>query len=237
MCNRYVCPTLGEIKHYWELSDAQIRNWFSQTFNASRTALVPILRLGEAGTLELVGARGGVIPFWWTEANSPLNTFNARTEEAATIPRLRHPAAKARCLIPAVGWYEWKEVERVNSLTGEVTNGRQPYFIRRQDAKFIAFAGLMWRRTIEGDKSEFTCSILTRDAVGPAAEVYTRMPIALTKDTEGRWLDPSLTDAVKAIELARESAVTHLVYYDINPRMAKARNESVDFIEPFENPA
>ena len=60
-------------------------------------------------------------------------------------------------------------------------------------------------------KLELVASILTRNAVGPAAEAHTRMPIALPKETEGAWLNPELTDAAKAIEFAREQATTEFV--------------------------
>ena len=83
----------------------------------------------------------------------------------------------------------------------------------------------MSRRTVEGDKSEFTCTILTRDSVGPAAEVHTRMPIALPKETEAAWLDPALTDAPQAIELARENSITDFVLRQVIPRVNSARNE------------
>ena len=52
----------------------------------------------------------------------------------------------------------------------------------------IAFARLMSRRIIEGDKSEFICAILTRDAVGHIAKIHTWMPIALSKDAEAARL-------------------------------------------------
>ena len=98
----------------------------------------------------------------------------------------------------------------------------------------------MSRRNIEGDegdKSEFTCTILTRDAVGPVAEIHTRMPIALPKDAEGAWLDPAMTDAAAVIEFAREFSVTEFVHHPVNPRVNNARNEGAELIEPFENPA
>ena len=100
----------------------------------------------------------------------------------------------------------------------------------------IAFAGLMSRRTVD-DSSEFTCSILTRDAVGVAAEVHTPMPIALPKETEGAWLDSALTDAALAIEFAREQAITEFVYHAVNPRVNNSRSEGAELIEPFEIPA
>ena len=205
MCGRYVSPDEAAIERFWKLSQAQRDNPLGRRFNLSPTAIVPMLRLGETGGLELVAARWGLIPFWWKEAKPPRNTFNGRSEEAATKPMWRHPAAKARCLVPALGWYEWKEVERVNPTTGEVTKEKQPYFIQRKDGLLLAFAGLMSRRTVEGGDSEFTCSILTRNAVGPAADIHTRMPIALSKDAESAWLDPALADASQAIELPRRT--------------------------------
>ena len=106
MCGRYVTPTLAEMERYWALTDEQTRNPLGQLFNASPTATVPMLRL-ESGHLELVPARWGLIPFWWEEDKPPRNTFNTRSEEAATKPMWRIPASKARCLVPALGWYEW----------------------------------------------------------------------------------------------------------------------------------
>ena len=86
-------------------------------------------------------------------------------------------------------------------------------------------------------KLELLASILTRGAVGPAAEVHARMPIALPKETEAAWLDPEFTDAALAIEFARQQATTEFVYHAVNPRVNNFRNEGAELIEPFENPA
>jgi putative SOS response-associated peptidase YedK len=232
MCGRYVSPEQAAIERFWHIG-RQNNNPLHGRFNVSPSAIIPMLRLGEAGALELVAARWGLIPFWWKEAKPPRLTFNARSEEAATKPMWRHPAARARCLVPALGWYEWKEVERLDPATGEVTKAKQPYFLHWQDAPLIAFAGLMSHRTVD-DHSEFSCSILTRDAVGSAATIHSRMPIVLANDTQGKWLDPALTDAAKAIELARQNAVADFVYHAVNPRMNDARTEGAELIEPFE---
>jgi len=130
-----------------------------------------------------------------------------------------------------MGWYEWKEIERVDPATGEVTKAKQTYFIRLPDRRPIAFAGLMSRRTVEGDDSEFTCTMLTRDAIGPALEIHRRMPIALPKDAEAAWLDPALTDGSQAIALERQHAVTALEHYRASTRVNNAKNEGADVIE------
>ena len=236
MCGRYVSPTQAEMERYWELTEAQIRNPIGQLLCASPTAIVPMLRLSDAG-LEEVAARWGLIPIWWKEAKPPRNTFNARSEEAGTKAMWRIPASKARCLVPAMGWYEWKEVERIDPSTGEATKAKQPFFMRRPDREPIAFAGLMSRRTVEGDKTEFTCTILTRDAVGLAAQIHTRMPIALPKDAEAAWLDPELTDPAAMVQFAREESITEFVLHAVNPRVNNTKSEGAELIAPFENPA
>jgi putative SOS response-associated peptidase YedK len=226
MCGRYASPEQAEMQRYWELSHARVRNPLTQTINVTPTMIVPMLRLNPTGSLELVGARWGLIPFWWKEPKPPRNTFNARSEEAASTPMWRIPAGKARCLVPALGWYEWKAVERVDAPAGEATTSKQPYFLRRADREPIAFAGLMSRRTADGDTSEFSCTILTRDAAGPAADVHARMPIVLPKDAEGAWLNAELTDAAVMIGFARESALTD---FSVHP--------GPDLFELFDNPA
>ena len=236
MCGRYVTPTQAEMERYWALTNERTRNPLGQLFNVSPTATVPTLRF-QSGRLELVAARWGFIPVWWKAAKPPRNTFNARSEEAATKPMWRYPASKGRCLVPAMGWYEWKEVDRIDPATGEVTKAKQPYFIRLTDRGPIAFAGLLSRRNVEGDESEFTCTILTRDAIGPVSEIHSRMPIGLPKDAEAAWLDPGMTDAAIAIEFAREFAVTDFVHHPVDSRVNNARNEGANLIEPFENPA
>jgi putative SOS response-associated peptidase YedK len=57
MCGRYVSPVVAEMERFWQLTDAQIRNPLAQRFNISPTASVPMLHLGEDGTLEEVAAR------------------------------------------------------------------------------------------------------------------------------------------------------------------------------------
>lgn len=81
---------------------------------------------------------------------------------------------------------------------------------------------LMSRRNIggdKGDKSEFNCTILTRDAVGRGAEFHTRIPIAPRKGAEGAWLEPAMTDAAAVIEFARESSATEFVHHSTKPRV------------------
>lgn len=235
MCGRYVTPTMAEIERYWQLSDAQIRNPLEQRFNVSPTSTVPMI-FQEAGSLQLIAARWGLVPFWWKEPKAPGNTFNARSEEAASKPMWRTVASKSRCIVPALGWYEWKEEERIDPTSGEVKKVKQPYLMRRTDGEPLAFAGFMSRWKCEGIE-RYTCTIVTRDAVGVSAQVHDRMPIALPKAAEADWLDPAKTDGKQVIESARAANITDLILGPVNPKVGNARNEGPDLIEPFAYPA
>ena len=104
--------------------------------------------------------------------------------------------------------------------------------MQRADDQPIAFAGFMSQRA-----DDFSCTILTRDAVGQAAAVHIRMSIVLPKSAEAAWLDPGLTDAAKAIEFACEQAMSDVVLIPVSTRVNNARNEGPELIEPFRNPA
>lgn len=228
MFSRYLTPSQAEIAYYWQLTDAQVRHPLARPLKASPAATVPMLRLGETGALEQVAARWGLIPLWWKEEKPPTDAFIAPSEEATARPIWKIPASKSRCLVPAIGWYECKGVERFNPATGEIAIAEQPYFIRLPDRQPFAFAGLMSRRTVEGNQPGFTFTILTRDAVGPAAQIHARVPIVLPKNAHAAWLYRELTDAAVAIEFAREQAVTEFVCHPVDLHIDDTRKEAAE---------
>jgi putative SOS response-associated peptidase YedK len=142
MCGRYVSPEEAEIERFWHIGRHN-NDPFQRRFNVSPTQIIPILRLDrETGEIELVNARWGLIPNWWKDAKPPRTTHNARAEEAATKPMWKGPLARARCLIPAVGWYEWKTFEQADAETGEIKQVKQPHFFHLPDNQLFSFAGI-----------------------------------------------------------------------------------------------
>jgi putative SOS response-associated peptidase YedK len=65
MCARYVSPDEAAIEREWHIGRRN-NNPFTQRFNVSPTASVPILRVvGQSGEIELATARWGLVPNWW----------------------------------------------------------------------------------------------------------------------------------------------------------------------------
>ncbi len=228
MFSHYLTPSQAEIARYWQLADAQVRHPLARPLKASPAATAPMIRLAESGALEQVAARWGLIPLWWKEEKPPTDAFIAPSEEATAKPIWKIPASKSRCLVPAIGWYECRGVERSNPVTGEMTMAQQPYLVRLADRQPFAFAGLMSRRTVDGNQTGFTFTILTRDAIGPAAQIHARVPILLPKDAHAAWLYRELTDAAVAIEFAREQAMTEFVCHAVDERVDNVRNGAAE---------
>jgi putative SOS response-associated peptidase YedK len=233
MCGRYVSPEEAEIERFWHIGRHN-NNPFGRRFNVSPTSQVPLLRLDpDAGDIELAMARWGLIPFWWKKPKPPNFTFNARIEEAATKPMWRQVVKTSRCLVPALGWYEWKEVEVTDPLTGEIKKAKQPFFLHLPNNRLLAFAGVMLSWTpSEGEPAMLTCSILTRAAEGPAADVHDRMPVILPDEAQSAWLDTKQTDSEKALVLAQEKAVTAVDHHSVATRVNNSKNQGAELIEP-----
>lgn len=233
MCGRYVTPEEAAIERFWQLPRGQIRDPFAPRYNIAPTMQVPIVFIAN-GAPVIARARWGLVPIWWKQPKLPPFTFNARIEEAATKPMWRTPLKNSRCLIPALGWYEWKAVQVVDPDTGEIKPAKQPYFIHLPDKSLIHFAGLMSKR--EGEPA-LSCSIMTRAAVGIATEVHDRMPVILQEEALQDWIDPERKDSDLVLGLAEEKVVTDVVHYPVSSRVNHAKNEGANLLEPFPNPA
>lgn len=232
MCGRYVSPAESEIERAWHVG-RENSNPFPRRYNVAPTALIPaLLRNPESDRLALCIARWGLIPHWWKDAKPPRLTFNARAEEAASKPMWRTPLRNARCLVPAAGWYEWKEVERTDPATGEIVKAKQPYFIHLPDDRLFCFAGVMSQFHKPGEAPLVSCAFLTTAATGPLMDVHDRMPVVLPDEAHAAWLDCALTDAGDAIALATGRALTDFSHHPVSLRVNATRNDDPALTEP-----
>jgi putative SOS response-associated peptidase YedK len=233
MCGRYVSPDTAAIERAWQIG-RRSGNPYPRRFNVAPTSQVQIVRRAvDADELELTEARWGLTPSWWSKDKAPTSTINARSEEAATKPMWRDAYRRSRCLIPALGWYEWKALETVDPKSGEIRTYKQPYYLRIDREGPMAFAGLMSTWTYEGEP-RLTCAILTRPPSPSAAEVHDRMPVVLAEGAHREWLDPGLRDAGKVAQLVRDCAMDNVKHYPVSRRVSSGKEDDEGLIQPLE---
>ena len=143
-------------------------------FNIAPTQSVAVVRQsGGKETRQLCLLRWGLIPAWAKDPSIGARLINARAETVAEKPAFRSAFKSRRCLIPADGYYEWKK-------TG---SRKQPYYLRLQDERPFALAGL-WDRWNGGGKDAplETCTIITTEANEITCPIHDRMPAILAED-------------------------------------------------------
>ncbi|HEY8189713.1 MAG TPA: SOS response-associated peptidase [Micavibrio sp.] len=173
MCNRF-----RGLKEWSEtprtLAGALIN--FEYNPNVAPTETVPAFLAEEGKPLVTKLTRFGInLPSRDGKKRPPL--MNARTDS------LREGSFKSmltnrRCVIPAEGFYEWREEDGL----------KQPYYFFRTDGKPILFAGIWDMSEVKGDTVR-SFAILTDGANELVAPYHDRMPVVL-EDHEP-WLVPA----------------------------------------------
>jgi putative SOS response-associated peptidase YedK len=148
-------------------------------FNIAPThRLLAVRRKASSTTHELVPLRWGLIPSW-TENPNAVQLIKARCETVAEKPSFREAFRKRRCLIPADGFYEWKQ---------EDGRGR-PYWIHRPDEEPFTFAGLWESWKDDNDRIVESCTIVSTVANQLIAPIHHRMPVIVPPEWRDGWLD------------------------------------------------
>lgn len=235
MCGRFMSPGERALERAFDLGRRDNPNPFARRFNVFPTDTIPFLRLpSSSDRLELAAGRWGMVPHWWKEAKPPRTSFNARLEEAADKPMWRDAFSRSRCLIPAEGWYEWGEVERVDPATGEIRKAKQPYFVRATDAGVFCFAGLAayWKDPKTGEALR-SCAILTARAEGALAEIHGRAPVVLPPEAYAAWLHRKIVDPVNVRALAaKRLPPSAFAQWKVRLLVNNAKSDGPELIEP-----
>lgn len=171
---------------------------FQPRYNIAPTTDVLIIRMNEASRARW-GLRG--------------KFHNLRAETVAAKPAFRDSYRKRRCLLPASGFYEWKQ-----------QGGRkQPYYLRPAQEPLFGIAGL-WETWNGAD----SCTLITTEANAAMRGIHHRMPLILAQDEYKKWLagDEGLLETVPHAAM---------VAYPVGMAVNRAANDSPAIIEPVQS--
>ena len=164
----------------------------------------------------------GLIPSWAKGPEVGADMINARAETAATKPAFRMAFRRRRCLVLADGFYEW---------SGK--GGRkQPFYLRLQDGRPFAFAGL-WEHWegFEGQAID-SCALLTTVPNDLIRTFHHRMPVILDPEAYALWLDPAIEQADRLQPLLRPYPPDEMTAYPVSPRVGNPLNDTPGCIAP-----
>jgi putative SOS response-associated peptidase YedK len=229
MCGRYVVArTLSG-----QMPDllGQLPGWPAdfENFNIAPTTAVPVVveSLNPAsGEIErhVDGVHWGFVASWKKSITDRPQPINARIETIASNGMFRSAFRYRRCIVPATGYYEWH--------VG--TDGvKHPYFIHAPHG--LALAAIYEDWTGGGDSAFRSMAIITRAAVGPAAELHDRLPVMLAPDAYGDWLGSDFASADDALDLLMTSSTPladTLQFHAVDNRVGNVRSNDPQLIAP-----
>ena len=190
-------------------------------YNVCPTNAVHAVR-AEGGGRRLGAMRWGFLPHWYrTPSDGPL-LINARAETVAEKAAFREAARRRRCLIPALGFYEW---------TKNADGTRHPWFVRRADGAPMVFAGI-WQDWERDGEAYRTCAIVTCAAGPDVASIHHRMPVVLDPDDWPLWLGEAGHGAARLMVPPRGGT---LEAHRVSRRVNSNRAEGPELIEPVED--
>jgi len=205
MCGRFTLHTPeAQIREHFHIQHTEPIGLIPR-FNIAPSQDIPIISDSESGP-EMILARWGLVPGWSKEPKTKYSTINARIESVAEKPTNRVPFKHRRCLIPADGFYEWKDI-----------NGHKiPHYIRMRDGKVFAFAGL-WDHWEGDEESLDSCSIIVMPANKVMQPLHERMPAIIAPAHYDLWLDPKITEKDEIMRYLTSAPSGRLKAYPVSP--------------------
>jgi putative SOS response-associated peptidase YedK len=214
MCRCYVSPDDASIGREFELLPMERK--FAANFNTTPEQAVPVIRANN-------GKPACVMMRWGLGKH---NSFNAPVETLASSADFGELWKRGcRCIIPALGFYEW----HVNPDASE-----QPYYIHPDDQDVFGFAGLWARSVADANTVTECCSIVTLPANPLITEIHNsgaRMPAMLTRAQRELWLFAAVESAGAALAAYPDE---RLLAYAVSTRINLPHNNDEALVEPLE---
>jgi len=168
----------------------------------------------------------GLVPGWAEDPSVGNRMINARAETAPEKPSFREAFKSRRCLVPANGFYEWRQ-----------SGGKkQPWLFRVLDEPGFCMAGLWetWRSS--GGDPLHTCTILTTAANDLLRPIHNRMPVILHRGDYERWLTAQPDAAAGLRDLLRPFPTDAMEAWPVSSLVNSPRNDGPECMEQVKEP-
>lgn len=201
-------------------------------YNLAPTELVLVARRADYGQAEapvsgisFVTMRWGLVPHWSKGPDHRFSMINARAETIAERAAFREPFRCRRCVVPADGFYEWRQE----------CNGKQPYYFHRADGQPLLFAGLWDRWSPPEGEPLVSCTIVVTHANAQVRPIHDRMPVVLSGEEARAWMDlETPPDELQGLLKALPDGVVDI--YPVSRRVNRAGVEGAELIERVDGP-
>ena len=192
-------------------------------YNVAPGSMRPVVLV--RGTVDRVMGRlqWGLVPSFVKDTANWKPLINARSETVNEKPSFRKAFQRRRCIVPANGFYEWKDFG----------NGKKvPFFIKVLDQDVFGLAGIYETYTSDDGETLHSFALLTTAANALIQPVHDRMPVILRREDYNVWLNPIQPRPEMLGGLMQPYATDQMSAYKVSSRVNNTANNSPELISP-----
>ncbi|MDD1691548.1 MAG: SOS response-associated peptidase [Methanoregula sp.] len=219
MCRRYALKCIDMKGQTRLVVDADI--WFPSHFNIAPASKNPVIIATPTGN-RLRIMQWGLRPHGAPQHRAASRVANARAESIVEKPMFCGLVADRRCVVPASGFYEWK-----NEGSRKV-----PFYIRRRDHALLLLAGLYDTGQDPAGEPQEAYTIITTEPNELMAPVHDRMPAILTEEGVQRWLSAGPLSPEALREILSPCAPDLIEANPVSSRVNNAAEDDEQLIAP-----
>ncbi len=199
--------------------NAKLLEEFKPRFNAAPSQDLPIITNQDKDAIQFF--QWGLVPYSAGGNISKIEPLNARSETLFTKWPFKDIVRRQRCLVPADGYFEWKEIGAK----------KLPYRIRMTDDTVFSMAGIWESWEITEGKLLSSFAIITTEPNSLIKDLHHRMPAILQKGEEDQWLSDDLSEGGLS-SLLRPFEASLMEYYLVSDQVNKVENDFAQLISP-----
>ena len=193
-------------------------------YNLAPTQQVVTIRSMAAGMMPQT-MHWGFVPSWAPDMKRGASMINARSETVFEKRSFAHAARHQRCIIPASGFYEWRNTPA----------GKMPTLFLPAGDEVFRFAALWSTWADDHGEVFYTTTILTTEANIVLRPFHHRMPALLDKAGTEAWIEDSFETPGQLSHLLRTAPPEAIKLRAVSQRVNSVRNDDPDcWSPPFE---
>lgn len=132
--------------------------------------------------------------------------INAKSETVKEKPLFKLPYAKRRCLVPARGFFEWKDAPN--------SKKRIKHYITLIDSSMMYLAGLYWFFKDQDGIQKPYFTILTTQANDDIRTIHDRMPVIIRENNKEIWLKERNIETIDSLLKPLEQGLLNIKVND-----------------------
>ena len=222
MTSRFALYTIDRISKRFA-ADAGVPRGTKPSYNISPAQLVPVI-------IKRDGVRSIERMIWGFVAPAAKDTNGifrykshiARSEGIFDRPSWATAIRTQRCLIPANGFYEWRQLP----------SGKTPYYLTPSDTDLFAFAGIYSSWTDPSGETHGICAIITTASGVESVMTPSRLPVIVDPADEADWLNPEITDINTLYKIMRPYEPDLLRVVRVSDAINSPKSNTPELIAP-----